>query len=235
MIVGFVSDAHGNPAGLEGCLDAIESQGAERIYFLGDAVGYLPEENAVLDLLRSRDALCLRGNHEAMLLGELAIPEGRDTVYRLAEARARVQTRHRAWIQDWPNRVEVELDGCRFLLVHGSPVDPLQGYVYPDSDLTPIRALPFDAVVMGHTHRPFVASAGPVTAMNAGSSGMPRDVGNLASCALYDTATRAGEILRVAFDAANLAARLGDRIDASAAACLRRPATGPVVGRTVSA
>ncbi|HEV8599974.1 MAG TPA: metallophosphoesterase family protein [Gemmatimonadales bacterium] len=235
MIMGLLSDAHGNAEALEGCLDAIERQGAERIYFLGDAVGYFPEENAVLELLRSREAICIRGNHEAMLLGKLTIPEPRDTVYRLADASTRLHDRHRAWMQDWPDRLELSLDGCRVLLVHGSPADPIQGYLYPDSDLTPLRELPFDLVAMGHTHRPFLTSAGPVTVMNVGSSGMPRDVGNLASCARYDTKTGAAEILRVPFDASGLARRWGDRIDPSAAACLRRVADGPVIGRTVPA
>jgi len=235
MILGFVSDAHGNAEGLVGCLDALRRQGAERIYFLGDAVGYLPDENAVLDLLRSGGVVCIRGNHEAMLLGELAIPEGRDAVYRLAEARARIAPSHREWIREWPGRLELDSDGCHLLLAHGSPADPLQGYVYPDSDLTALRTLPFDAVVLGHTHRPFLASAGPVSVMNVGSCGMPRDAGGLASCARYDTITRTGEILRVPFDAAGLALRWGDRIAAAAAAVLQRGATGPVAGRVVSA
>jgi len=234
MIVGFVSDAHGNPDGLAACLSTLDRQGAERIYFLGDAVGYLPEENVVLDLLRSRGAVCIRGNHDAMLLGNLAIPEGRDAVYRLAGARARLHARHREWMRDWPDRLALDLGGCRLLLVHGSPADPLQGYVYPDSDLAPFATLPFDLVAMGHTHRPFVAGRGPVTAMNVGSSGMPRDAGSLASCAVYDTSARTAEILRVPFDAAGLVARWGDRIDPSAASLLRREATAPVVGRTIS-
>jgi predicted phosphodiesterase len=235
MILGFVSDAHGNPEGLAACLDAIEHEGAERIYFLGDAVGYLPEENAVLDLLESRRAICIRGNHEAMLLGELSVPEGREAVYRLAEARERITPRHRAWIEQWPSRLELELDGCRILLLHGSPADPLQGYLYPDSDRSALATLAFDLVALGHTHRPFLAAAGPVTVLNVGSSGMPRDAGHLAGCARYDTLTRAAAILRVPFDASGLARRWGDRIDPAAAAVLRRPANGPLVGRIVSA
>jgi predicted phosphodiesterase len=235
MRAGFVADAHGNPAGLEGCLRALANQGADRIYFLGDAVGYFPDVNEVLDLLRSSDAVCVRGNHEAMLLGQLTIPEGRGAVYRLAEAGMRLQARHRAWIQQWPERLEVDLEGVRLLLVHGSPADPLQGYVYPDTDVSPLRALPFDGVLMGHTHRPVIASTGAVTVVNVGSSGMPRDVGDLASCAVYDSATRGWEILRVAFDAPALIAKWGDRIDATAAACLRRRAAAPVVGRTLPA
>lgn len=235
MILGFVSDAHGNPAGLEACLRALEGEGTESVHFLGDAVGYFPEENAVLDLLRVHGVICVRGNHEAMLLGELSVPEARGPAYRLGEAAARLSPAHREWIAEWPSRRELEVPGKRLLLVHGSPADPLGGYVYPDTDLAPLRELPFQAALMGHTHRPFIATAGLLTVVNVGSCGMPRDVGNLASCAVYDTVTGAAAILRVPFDAPGLAARWGTRIDASARACLERRAPGPVVGRIVEA
>jgi len=233
MKIGFVSDAHGNPLGLARCLAALDKEGAARRYFLGDAVGYLPEANEVLSLLDSCQAICIRGNHEAMLLGELPLPEDRDRVYRLAEARARLLPKWRSWIETWPVRLEIELDGARLLLVHGSPSDPLQGYVYPDGDLSAFRELPCEFLLMGQTHRPFVASAGAVEVVNVGSSGLPRDVGHVASCAIYDTASRGFEILRVEFDAASLVARWGDLIDVATAACLRRPAAGALVGRTI--
>lgn len=234
MRIGFVSDAHGNPEGLGRCLDALRARGADRICFLGDAVGYLPEVNEVLDLLRSSGADCIRGNHEAMLLGELAIPEGREPMYRLSEARERLRTEHRRWIGEWPEVLEIEGDGARLLLVHGSPADPLKGYVYPDSDLTPFRTLPYDSVFIGHTHRPFVEGVGPVTVVNAGSCGMPRDAGNLSSCALYDGATGTTEILRVPFDAEALLVKWDAQIDPAAAACLRRPAAAAVYGTILS-
>lgn len=235
MKVGLVSDAHGNPAGLDACLRALAGQGAARIYFLGDAVGYLPEVTGVLELLRSSGAICIRGNHEAMLLGELAVPEGRGPVYRLSDAAAQLEAADLAWIRSWPTRLEVDLAGARLLMVHGSPADPLRAYVYPDTDLDPFRTLPCDALFLGHTHRPFVSQAGRVSVVNVGSSGMPRDVGHLASCAIYDTGSRSAEILRVRFDASALIANWGDRIHPAAAACLRRSATSPVVGTMVAA
>jgi predicted phosphodiesterase len=232
VIAGFLSDAHGNAAGLERCLRALEHQGAERIYFLGDAVGYFPEENAVLDLLRSRQATCLRGNHEALLLGQLPLPPERDQVYRIADARKRLRPEHREWIEQWPDCLEVELAGQRLLLVHGSPADPLEGYIYPDSDLSSFDGLPFEAVLMGHTHRAFLRKKGAVTIINAGSCGMPRDAGALASCATYDAATGA-EILRVSLDAAALRAKWGDRVHPSVAACLERQPAKDIAGRLV--
>lgn len=234
MKLGFVSDAHGNPFGLEGCLRALRAQGAERVYFLGDAVGYLPEENAVFDLLRSHEAICVRGNHEAFLLGELPVSPERDRIYRIAEARARIAPEHTEWIRQWPLRLELTMDGLRLLLVHGSPAHPLTGYVYPDSDLGPLAAVAADVVLSGHTHRAFTASSGSVTIVNVGSSGMPRDVGDLASCALVDSSSRACEILRVPFDAPALVARWRGRIDPAAADCLQRAATDPIVGRVLA-
>lgn len=226
MIAAFLSDAHGNPVGLEACLREVEASGAETLFFLGDAVGYFPEENAVLDLLRSRGAVCIRGNHEALLLGELALPPARDRIYRITEAKARLTGSHREWLSQWPSRLEVELDGVRLLLVHGSPDEPLTGYVYADGDLSRFGGLPFDLVAMGQTHRPFTAQADGVRLLNPGSCGMPRDVGNLAACALFNTTTRDCRILRVPFDAEALLSKWESRIDPAAAACLRREAPG---------
>ena len=234
MILGFVSDAHGNPDGLAGCLRFLRGAGARRIYFLGDAVGYFPEANRVLDLLRDAGATCIRGNHEAMLLGQLPIPEERARIYRLDAARATLEARHREWIEHWPDRCEVHVPEGRLLLVHGSPASPLTGYVYPDSDLTPFAHLPVAAVVMGHTHRPFMARSGAVAVTNAGSSGMPRDAGHLASCATYDEVSRQFRIHRIPFDAAGLVGRWRDRIDAAAAACLLRAPEAPLVGEVVA-
>jgi hypothetical protein len=85
-----------------------------------------------------------------MLLGDVPIPEDRGAMYRLAEAKARLSERNLAWIRKWPSRLELALDGRRIRLVHGSPADPLQGYVYPDSDLSALAELPSDLVAMGH-------------------------------------------------------------------------------------
>jgi putative phosphoesterase len=232
MILGFVSDAHGNSEALARCLDALADAGAARIYFLGDAVGYLPEEAGVFELLESSGAISIRGNHEEMLLGNLDVTEARESVYRIEGARSRITRRERELVEAWPLRREFAEDGIRFLLVHGSPSDPVGGYVYPGTDLASFAALLCDVVVLGQTHRPFVRRSGDVEVINVGSSGMPRDVGNLASCAIYDTAARRAEILRVRFDDERLAARVADRVDPSVIALLKRSEPDPI-GRVV--
>ena len=155
-LVGLLSDAHGNPLGLRTCLDVLKRAGAQQLYFLGDAVGYLPGEAAVLDLLARENVHCQWGNHEAMLLGELALDPDQDQMYGIAAVGVRLSGKHRAQLDSWPRTRTLTLDGRRILLVHGSPTDPLCAYVYPDADLSGLASLGFDAVFMGNTHRPFV-------------------------------------------------------------------------------
>jgi predicted phosphodiesterase len=202
---GLVSDAHGNPIGLQVALELLRSRGAETIFFLGDAVGYLPLEREVLRLLREADAICIAGNHEAMLLGRL--PRRADHIYRIAAARARLLPAEIDQIAAWPDQRIVADQAAperRLLLVHGSPKDPLQDYVYPDSDLSFIDSLEATAVACGQTHRPFVAQRGDKLVINTGSAGLPRDTGCSASCAMFDATTLQCDILRQRFDIEHL-------------------------------
>ncbi len=41
MKIGVLSDAHGNPDGLKMCIDFFIQKKVGKIYFLGDAIGYL--------------------------------------------------------------------------------------------------------------------------------------------------------------------------------------------------
>jgi predicted phosphodiesterase len=198
---GFVSDAHGNPLGMRVALDLLRGHGARTIFFLGDAVGYLPLEREVLRLLREVKAICISGNHEAMLLDRL--PRRADHVYRIAAARARLTSAEIREMSTWPDR-RIVADSAAperlLLLVHGSPMDPLEDYVYPDSDLSFIDGLDVTAIACGQTHRPFVARRGNKLVINSGSAGLPRDVGCSASCAVMNAATLECVILRKRFD-----------------------------------
>ena len=227
MRIGLVADAHGNPVGLATCLDALRQHEVDSIYFLGDAVGYLPGEAQVLAALRAASVVCQKGNHEAMLLGELPLPEDKDRVYRLAETRARMSTHDYEQIRSWPTTRELKVDGRRLLLVHGSPSAPLTGYVYPESDLSTFSTMPYDAVLMGNTHRAFVAGSGNTLVANVGSCGLPRDRGDLLAYAVYDSAENVCTLFRKRFDHAQLLERFNAELVADEVKALfgRRPTT----------
>ena len=222
MRIAFLSDVHGNLIALDACLQRIAELGVDATYFLGDAVGYLPDARGALDRLSVAGIPSQQGNHEAMLLSGAPRSPEREAVYRLGEARAQLDDQQLQWLATWPTQREVICDGARLLLVHGSPAATLDGYVYPDTDLTPFAGLSFDAVVMGHTHRPFIRTVGPTTFVNIGSVGLPRDHGNQAAFAVYDGPTRRFEIIRVPLDVDAILTAYGDRIAESVRNCLLR-------------
>src|SRR5688572_8075735 len=150
MRLGLLSDAHGNEGAFLNGLEALTRAGAERIVFLGDAVGYGPGAG-VLRQLRERRIPCVRGNHEAMLLGILDAGE-REEVYRIEKVRQELSREEFEWVATWPRFREWQEGDCRILLVHGSPQEPTTGYVYPDTDLSGVGEGKEDLIVMGHTH-----------------------------------------------------------------------------------
>jgi len=177
----------------------MDSLDLDEIYFLGDAVGYFPGECEVIQQLQERSILCQKGNHEAMLLGELGFSSEKDKVYGIIRARQRLAPSELQIISEWPEHRVVHVGGRKLLLAHGSPFDFLCEYTFADSDLSRFSTLSYDAVFLGHTHRPFVRTVGPVLVVNVGSCGMPRDRGDWASFAVYDAEANTAEILRVSF------------------------------------
>ncbi len=222
MQVAVLSDIHGNALALSACLRRIQQLGAERIYVLGDLVGYLPGECEVFDVLAECGALCQQGNHESYLFTQSPRAIRGEPIYQIQEARARLGADRLATIAMWPIRREAQVDGCRMLLVHGRPDDPQEGYLYPDGDFSPCSDLPYDVVFMGHTHRPFIREAGRVLCVNVGSVGLPRDDSGTAAFALFDPATRAARIGRIPFDVEEMIRLYGHALPEQMKTWLRR-------------
>jgi putative phosphoesterase len=194
-LIGFISDAHGNGLAFEKAVALLRSEGADTIYFLGDAIGYVPS-SAVLDSLAclGEQVRCVLGNHEAMLLKGPSDP-ARESVYQFEALRPSLTPQHLKMIASWPTFRCEAIEGLKVLLVHGSPEDPTYGYVYPDSDLATF-APDADWVFMGNTHHPFVRENEGTCYVNIGSCGMPRDDGRYGSVALFDAKARSVRILR---------------------------------------
>lgn len=212
MRLGFVSDVHGNPYGLEVCLEHLRRLGVDDIYFLGDAVGYFPDAEKTIDLLEAECVVCLMGNHDAMLLGDLPVEPGYDRIAKIAQTREQIGGCYLEKIRAWESFKRIKLGGTDILCVHGSPWDPLNGYVYPDSDIRGFSAMPFDVFFLGHTHRPFIRKVGTSVITNVGSCSLPRDQGNLSSCCIYDSRQGTVRVLRVPFDANEVIELYGDWI-----------------------
>ncbi|WP_118952447.1 metallophosphoesterase family protein [Taibaiella helva] len=189
MKIGIFSDAHGNEIGFEQCLHWLRSV-ADEIYFLGDAVGYFPFPNEIIDELRTGAKIhSLMGNHDAMLLGFLAYEESKEDIYRLKQSKEKLSAANEKFMERLTPFRELNIDGKRVLFVHGSPHNPLNGYFYPDTSVEQFEHVPYDVIFMGHTHRSFIKEINQKLIVNVGSCGFSRDIGNVITAALYDTVT----------------------------------------------
>lgn len=194
MKIGLVSDAHGHGAALDKALEVLERQGAERLFFLGDSVGYIPSTSALETLVDSGlQIACVLGNHESALLKGISDTE-KDQVYLHSALSGRIESLLPE-VASWPRSRSLELASQKILMVHGSPTAPTDGYVYPDSALHPLDTN-YDFIFMGHTHRPFCKRVNGTNWVNVGSCGLPRDDGRYGSVALVDLFDGRVQLLR---------------------------------------
>ena len=204
MKLAVISDLHSNREALEAVFADIAERGITDLACLGDVVGYGPDPEFCVDLVRGHARFCLMGNHDDALFRDASDfnPHARGAIeYTRARMRPRWYsgTERKArwrWLQSLPLRVE---EG-RFEFVHGSPRDPVREYVLStDGILNPdkLRAI-FEKTksigVCGHTHQPgvhhedlrFTSLDGADTLtvpleegrkyfINVGSTGQPRD------------------------------------------------------------
>lgn len=194
-MIGVLSDAHGNRPAFDLSIDVLRRYGANSFIFLGDAVGYIPPPNvisAIQDL--GEEIICIRGNHEDILIKGLFDPSC-EPIYQHAKTKREMNTASIDFIEQWPSQLIIEFEAGKVMFVHGSPQDPTYGYVYPDTDISAIEVKE-TFVFMGHTHRPFMRNESGTTYVNVGSCGLPRDRGALGSAGLFDEHTGVVQILR---------------------------------------
>ena len=201
----IVSDIHGNLEALNRVLEDAKSQDCEQIVCLGDIVGYGPDPQACIDIVKGFDA-CILGNHD---LAALFDPEGFSNAAEQAILWTRRQIEAGDTPQDCYRRLEflAHLPRTRregpLLFVHGSVRNPINDDVFPE-DIYNQRKMQkiFELIerhcFQGHTHVPGVFTQslnfmGPEevnyvyrltedkTMINVGSVGQPRD-GDPRSC-----------------------------------------------------
>jgi putative phosphoesterase len=197
MKIAVISDIHGNRIALQLCLSVANSFNCDNIVCLGDIVGYYPDVLSCMQIINDNKIHYLMGNHEAMLLGLLHVPEQNEDIYKLGDAKELLSQKDLNRLASSVPFFYRSINEQRILFVHGSPWNPLNGYIYPDMNTNNISYLEYDVIFCGHTHRPFIRLENQTLLINVGSCGLPRDNGSLCSFAIYDTLSGEAEIIRV--------------------------------------
>jgi predicted phosphodiesterase len=228
MRIAVLSDIHANAQALEAALAAIDAEGVDEIWCLGDTVGYGPRPNRCCALVEERASLCLAGNHDLAVIGTLSIDEFN------GEAATAVR-----WTQD-----VLEPPARSFLeslapsaarpgveLFHGSPLDPVWSYVLSEeAAYYSFQATEAPLVLVGHSHLALAISwsdeelggglayddtAADLSAgrwiLNPGSTGQPRGGDPRAAWLLIDTGERRATFRRVPYAVERTQAEIRER------------------------
>ncbi len=229
----ILSDIHANLEAFEAVLaDAKRRGGYDRVWFLGDLVGYNADPSACIALLQSLPSVSIAGNHDHAAVGKI------DPILFNGAARAAA-----IWTAAQLSGAELEyLNGLpevqasgKFTMVHGSLRDHVSEYLLSqDAALATFSLLPTQFCLVGHSHIPLLwtelgyrveggllnlssplrLEPGQRLIVNPGSVGQPRDGDWRASYVLYDSdAGRwpgAMEHFRTEYDIATTQAKIRD-------------------------
>lgn len=166
-MIALISDIHSNREALDAVFAVIDrTPGIDRIYCLGDVIGYGPEPEYCIDLIQKRCQVCLLGNHdEALFHGAHDFnPYARSaiefTLKRLKPGLLSTSEKRRRW--DYLKARPTSHRDGPYLFVHASPRDPVREYVLATDGLLNPEKLEaifrtYDGICfIGHTHQPGV-------------------------------------------------------------------------------
>ena len=203
MRVAILTDIHANLPALEAVLAASDATEVDERWCLGDVVGYGAQPDECTHLVSDRCDLCLVGNHDLAVTGEI------DTEVFSASAAAAVE-----WTREncAPETIEFlkglrpEDQGHEVGLYHASPRDPVWEYVLAvDQALACMEEQAARVSLIGHSHVALYFSDGDEPGggqapdahelalsenrwlLNPGSVGQPRDGDSRAAWLELDT------------------------------------------------
>jgi len=226
MKVAVISDIHANRHAFEAALEAIADSEAAELWCLGDLVGYGAEPDACVELARQHVAVCLAGNHDLAVTGEIALDEFSKGARIAAQwTREVISPENLRYLETLRPTGEEDAVG----LFHASPRDPVWEYVLS----TLLAELCLDVqrnriCLIGHSHvaLSFVRPEGELATgeprregdrmdlsrgewlVNPGSVGQPRDGDPRASWLLLDLDLMSASFHRATYDVAGAAAAI---------------------------
>ena len=226
MRILILSDVHANLTALDAVLE--DAGSFDRVWCLGDIVGYGPDPNESIERIRSLPGLqCVKGNHDAAILGEIPTRafnhEARDS---LTWLESELSQANKAWLAGLDDRLVME----QVTLVHGSPRNPIWEYIMDlGSGRENMNRFDTQICLVGHTHLPSIYimegstpqstrhygltegepfNINRKSILNPGSVGQPRDNDPRSSYLLYDDDFEQWVFKRVAYDVRHVQDRI---------------------------
>jgi predicted phosphodiesterase len=227
MRVLVISDIHANLTALEAVLDSALPY--DTVWCLGDLVGYGPDPNECVELIRSLpDLLCLIGNHDQAALDLIPLSRfNRDAGEVAAWTQQTLTEENKDYLRSLASKISLD----QFTLAHGSPNQPVWEYILDTHSADrSFAAFKTDYCLVGHSHLPLIfyrplesnftakkyiewnqaMELLPRMILNPGSVGQPRDRDPRASFAMLDIKTNTWEMKRADYDIHQVQQRILD-------------------------
>ncbi len=216
MKYAIISDIDANLPALQAVLQDLQKQQSTGVACLGDIVGNGPAPKECLDIIRSMNIPCVKGDLDEYCSGDRPLDSFNPKAAAHIEwTRQQLTQDDRAWLRGLKYVETV----AGFTIVHGTLNQPerwahvfdriaatasfeLQGTTVCFFGHTHVPVVFIrDTVVRGGTYSKFTIEPGRQYFANPGSVGHPRDNNPKASYATYDLDERLIELHRVHFDA----------------------------------
>lgn len=168
--IAIISDIHANLEALSAVMDDIAARGVNRIYCLGDIIGYGPQPRECLDIIMQRCSAALMGNHDFAVMYEpdnfnVGAENACYWTRQVLEDEPDKALRDRRWAFLGAMPVKLVIPAAEspvgtFTMAHGSPRRPINEYVFPDDIYNNPNKLHglferFENLcLVGHTHVP---------------------------------------------------------------------------------
>lgn len=187
--IAIISDIHGNLPALEAVLFDIKHRGIEKIYCLGDLVGYYCFFNEVVERLNQEKIPCIMGNHDfALVKTGGVIDRSKTCTHILKWQLERATPKTIKFLSGLPSKITIEHCGKSILCAHGGLNDSIDEYLFDLNEAYLIENnFKHDILLTGHTHLiSYKKFYNGKAWINPGSVGQPRDFNNCASYAIID-------------------------------------------------
>lgn len=215
-----MADVHANLPAAQAVVADIRRRGADRVYHLGDLVGYCPWPNETIEFIRSSGIACLQGNYDESV-GEELLACGCDFADPRAAELGEISlnwtidattAENKAWLRSLPKEIHVDAGSHRLWLVHGSPRRSTE-YLTPDfpaETLSGFFAAGHDDILCcAHTHLAYHRQLGDRHIINVGTSGKPKHGNPNVVYMLVDVGEAVtASLIEVAYDSESTAQRI---------------------------
>lgn len=196
MRIAVISDIHANLIALEKVLEDVKKENCDVVFCLGDIVLAGPQPKETIDFVKGQSWNIIQGNTDKLIVdyGVEVLQMVKENFPVIANSLVEdvtcIDDEDKEFLANLPPALEMNIEGVKILLVHGSPR-------YNNEDIMPnmpletveeiIESTDADLILCGHTHVPCgYQTTKKQTVVNVGSVGRPMTPNPLSCYAVLD-------------------------------------------------